>query len=130
MASVERVDTKWFQGKLLDKGISQRKLAARLGLDPAAVSLMFRGRRKMTVVEAKEIARALGVAVQEVLAHFGGNVVAGPGAFAAPARESSAALGNGGMTMGGHRSGDADSWEREFMQRWTDLGMMLLRRPR
>jgi len=35
--------------------LSQRKLAKLLDLDPAAVSLMLRGRRKMTAEEAAAI---------------------------------------------------------------------------
>lgn len=65
------VDTRWFQNKLHDKHISQRSLARMLELDPAAVSLMLRGRRKMTAKEAAEIARLLGVGVDEVLTRSG-----------------------------------------------------------
>jgi len=68
---VERVDTRWFQDRLADKRLSQRQLAARMNLDPAAVSLMLRGRRKMSAAEAAEIARYLGVEVDDVLHHAG-----------------------------------------------------------
>jgi transcriptional regulator with XRE-family HTH domain len=67
----ERIDTRWFQDRLADKQLSQRQLAARLRLDPAAVSLMLRGRRKMSVAEAAEIANYIGVEVDEVLRHAG-----------------------------------------------------------
>lgn len=67
----EKIDTRWFQDRLADKRLSQRQLAARLQLDPAAVSLMLRGRRKMSVAEAAEIASYLGVEVDEVLRHAG-----------------------------------------------------------
>lgn len=66
-----RVDTRWFQNALADKRLSQRKLASMLGLDPAAVSLMIRGRRKLSAAEAAEIARFLGVSVEEVLTRAG-----------------------------------------------------------
>ena len=65
------VDTRWFQNLLADKRLSQRQLAKRLGLDPAAVSLMLRGKRKMSVTEASELARFLGVEMDEVLLHAG-----------------------------------------------------------
>lgn len=71
MQSQSRVDTAWFHGRLHDRKISQRRLAQMLELDPAAVSLMLRGRRKMSAAEAAEIARMLGVSVDEVLARAG-----------------------------------------------------------
>lgn len=129
MATVEKVDTRWFQGRLADKRLSQRKLAARLGLDPAAVSLMLRGRRKMTVIEAKEIARALGVEVGEVLGHLGGNVVRGPGGRDVAAM--GAGVGASGVVENERprdHGGAAGEFEAEFMQRWIELGSMLLRR--
>ena len=65
------VDTRWFQNRLADKRLSQRKLASHLHLDPAAVSLMIRGKRKISAAEAAEIARLLGVTVEEVLMRAG-----------------------------------------------------------
>lgn len=77
----------------------------------------------MTVVEAKEIAKALGVEVAEVLAHFGGaNVVPGPGM-------SGLSAGNVSQGQGAAAAVAAREWEAEFMRRWVDLGMMLMRRP-
>lgn len=61
----------WFAAKLSDKGMSQRQLARLMGIDASAVSLMLRGRRKMDVKEAGEVARLLGVPVDEVLRHAG-----------------------------------------------------------
>lgn len=65
------VDTHWFQAQLADKRLSQRKLAAMMGLDPAAVSLMLRGKRKMVAGEVAVVARLLGVPVDEVMRHAG-----------------------------------------------------------
>ena len=65
------VDTDWFQGRLAAKRMSQRGLARLMGLDPAAVSLMLRGKRKMTTTEAAEIARLLNVEVGEVMVRAG-----------------------------------------------------------
>lgn len=73
------VDTGWFQGMLIDKGLSQRQLARAIGLDPSAVSLMLRGKRKMDVQEAGVVAKALGVSVDEVLRHAGVAVERGEG---------------------------------------------------
>jgi transcriptional regulator with XRE-family HTH domain len=65
------IDTRWFQNLLADRRISQRGLAKKLGLDAAAVSLMFRGKRRMQMHEAADVARLLGVSLDEVLAHAG-----------------------------------------------------------
>lgn len=65
------VDTKWFRNRLSDQRMSQRGLARQLGLDPAAVSLMLRGKREMKIAEAAAIARLLGVPADEVMTHAG-----------------------------------------------------------
>lgn len=70
-AIVLPVNTRWFREKLADKELSQRKIAISLNLDPAAVSLMLRGKRRMQLDEAAELARLLGVPVDEVLVHAG-----------------------------------------------------------
>lgn len=67
----EQIDTRWFQERLADKHLSQRKLAHFMDLDPAAMSLMIRGKRKMSAQEAAEIASFLGVTTDEVLARAG-----------------------------------------------------------
>lgn len=71
MQTATKVDSRFFQNALADKGLSQRKLAARLGLDPAAVSLMIKGKRKLSASEAAEIAKFLGISVEEVLFRSG-----------------------------------------------------------
>lgn len=65
------INTKWFRERLADKKLSQRGLAKLLDLDPASVSLMLRGLRKMTNEEAHAVAGALGVKITEVLRHAG-----------------------------------------------------------
>ena len=71
----------WFVQKLADKRLSQRQLAKMMGLDASAMSLMLRGKRKMDVKEAGDVARLLGVHVDEVLRHAGVTVLerGGPG---------------------------------------------------
>lgn len=71
MPSTATINTKWFQERIADRGYSQRKIAATLGMDPAAVSLMLRGKRKMTLNEAADLARLLGVPLNQVLDHAG-----------------------------------------------------------
>ena len=65
------IDTNWFKERLAAKQLSQRKLAFMMGLDAAAMSLMLRGKRKMSVNEAAVIAQHLGVSAQEVLIKTG-----------------------------------------------------------
>ena len=65
------INTRFFQDRLADIRLSQRQAARRLGLDPAAVSLMFRGKRRMQLTEAAAISRLLGVPMDEVLKHAG-----------------------------------------------------------
>jgi transcriptional regulator with XRE-family HTH domain len=60
------MDKEWFKAILKTKHLSQRGLAKQLGLDPAAVSLMFQGERRMRMEEAAAISRLLGVGLQEV----------------------------------------------------------------
>lgn len=65
------INKQWFTERLQEKKISQRKLAKMIGIDPAAVSYMLSGKRKMTQEEAKEIANALLVPVTEVMRQAG-----------------------------------------------------------
>ena len=61
----------WFQDKLKTLGISQRRLAKRIDIDPAAVSYMLAGTRRMTMDEAKKIAEVMLVPVTEVMRQAG-----------------------------------------------------------
>lgn len=61
----------FFTNRLRDRQISQRKLAKELGLDPAAVTMMFKGGRRMQPNEAQTIASMLGLSVTEVLREAG-----------------------------------------------------------
>jgi transcriptional regulator with XRE-family HTH domain len=65
------MNTEWFRQVLASKKLSQRKLAQLLELDPAAVSLMLRGQRRMTNEEAYQIGVVLGVKTTEVLRQAG-----------------------------------------------------------
>lgn len=65
------INTRWFRDKLEDKNLSQRKLAKQIGIDPSAVSLMLRGLREISIDEAVEMARILGIPKDEVLAQIG-----------------------------------------------------------
>lgn len=65
------MNTQWFRGLIADKKLSQRKLAAMMDLDPAAVSLMLRGQRGMSPEEAHRMSQILGVTTTEVLRQAG-----------------------------------------------------------
>ena len=64
-------NSQWFKGKLADLNIKQSELADKLSIDPAGVSLMLRGRRKIRIEEAGVIAKILSVPVEDVLRHAG-----------------------------------------------------------
>jgi plasmid maintenance system antidote protein VapI len=65
------MNTEWFRQVLAAKKLSQRGLAKLMDLDPAAVSLMLRGQRKMTNEEAHQVSLILGVKTTEVLRQAG-----------------------------------------------------------
>jgi transcriptional regulator with XRE-family HTH domain len=116
MVAPTSIDTRWFQGRLMDRQISQRKLAKHLGLDPAAVSLMLRGKRKATAQEVAEIARTLGVGVDEVMARLGTGVVSVKRSAEVVAATAPAAV------------GAAIGSDTEFLMKWMELGNYLLQR--
>lgn len=65
------MNTEWFRQVLASKKLSQRRLAALMELDPAAISLMLRGQRRMTNEEAHQMGIILGVKTTEVLRQAG-----------------------------------------------------------
>jgi transcriptional regulator with XRE-family HTH domain len=65
----------WFQERLRSIKLSQRQLAIKIGLDPAAVSYMLSGKRTMSMDEAKSIADVLLVPVTEVMRQAGIDVL-------------------------------------------------------
>lgn len=72
-----KINTAWFKERIAAKHMSQRQLANRIGIDPSAMSLTLRGRRKMEVFEAEQIANELGVPLNDVLENLGLNAAAG-----------------------------------------------------
>lgn len=65
------MNTDWFRQQLAARKLSQRGLARLLDLDPAAVSLMLRGQRRMTNEEAHRISGVIGSPITEVLRQAG-----------------------------------------------------------
>ena len=67
----QMINKEWFVERLREKKISQRQLAKKLSLDPAAITYMLKGERRMTQEEAKNIASILLVPVTEVMRQAG-----------------------------------------------------------
>jgi len=65
------MNTDWFREQMAHRKLSQRGLAKLMKLDPAAVSLMLRGKRRMTSEEAHQVSHILGAKVTEVLRQAG-----------------------------------------------------------
>ena len=65
------MDTNWFKQRLAEKKLSQRALSKLMELDPAAVSLMLRGMRRMTAAEGQQLAVILGFDFTEVMRRAG-----------------------------------------------------------
>ena len=63
------VDTAWFKGKIADARLSQRGLAKRLGKDPSSFNLILNGKRLLPEALASDLARELGVTLDEIAAH-------------------------------------------------------------
>lgn len=69
------IDTRYFTDALMNRRMSQRGLAKAIGLDPGALSLTLRGKRKMTAQEARQIAHALRLDEGEVLRRSTGDKI-------------------------------------------------------
>ena len=65
----------WFKDKLRAVKLSQRQLAKKMGLDPASVSYMLSGKRRMTMDEARQIAGHILIGVTEVMRQAGIDVL-------------------------------------------------------
>lgn len=65
------IDTDWFVSRIAARKLSQRGLAKLMGLDPAALSLALRGKRKLTLEEAAQLSVLLDVSTTEVLERAG-----------------------------------------------------------
>ena len=69
--ALTRVTSNWFREKLTELSMSQRQLARELGLDPAAVSYMINGKRRVSIEEAKRISDVFGIPTTEVMRQVG-----------------------------------------------------------
>lgn len=68
---IPKIETEWFLDRLATRKLSQRGLAKLMGIDQAAVSLMLRGKRRITLEEAAQLAVLLDASTTEVLERAG-----------------------------------------------------------
>jgi len=69
------INKNWFTDKLKAIKLSQRGLAKKMEIDPAAISYMLSGKRDMSMDEAKSIAGIFGMPVTEVMRQAGIDVL-------------------------------------------------------
>jgi len=65
------VNTDWFKETINAKKLTQRDVAEAIGVDPATLTLLFQGKRKMTLDRAKALSRAMGVSLHDVANNSG-----------------------------------------------------------
>lgn len=68
------IDKQWFMDRLAEKGLSLRKVAKLIDLDPGALSNTLNGKRQMKIREIDRIATVLGLSQSEVLSHVTANL--------------------------------------------------------
>lgn len=66
-----RVNSAWFRNRITSQGLSQRKLAAKLKIDPSALTLFLQNKRRLQLDEAATLASLLSVSLDEVLTNAG-----------------------------------------------------------
>lgn len=66
------VDKAWFEDRWKRKGLTLRKTARLMGMDPSALSRTLNGEREMKLSEVGKIATVLDVPMSDVLAHMQG----------------------------------------------------------
>lgn len=66
------IDREWFDARLKAAGLSLRRAAADIGMDPSALSRSLNGKRRLQIAEADRLARVLGVPAALLIARIGG----------------------------------------------------------
>jgi hypothetical protein len=64
----------WFLSQFAARKTSQRQLAFKMGMEPSALSLIVNGKRKLSAVEAGDLAKHLGTTLEDVMRHAGASV--------------------------------------------------------
>lgn len=70
-AQAEKPNYKWFSDKFRDRKLTQSAVARTLGVDPSTLSLVLHGKRRMLLSYANELARLLGVSVDDIIRNAG-----------------------------------------------------------
>jgi transcriptional regulator with XRE-family HTH domain len=65
------IDGEWMRQQLKEKGKSQADLARFLKVEPAIITRILQGRRRLQLDDCRQIARFLGMPVDDVLRHAG-----------------------------------------------------------
>jgi transcriptional regulator with XRE-family HTH domain len=71
------IDKQWFMDRWAEKGLTLRKVAKLIDMDPSALSKTLSGERQMKIVEVDKIATVMGLSQSTVLSHVTANL-AGP----------------------------------------------------
>lgn len=66
------IDKQWFVDRWTEKGLTLRKVANSIGMDPSALSRVLSGDRKMKIPEVGKMAAVLEVSDVDILAHIQG----------------------------------------------------------
>lgn len=66
------IDRDWFAARLKAAGLSLRKAAAQIGMDPSALSRSLNGKRRLQIAEVDRLARVLGVPAALLIDRIGG----------------------------------------------------------
>lgn len=72
----KEIDKAWFQARLKQLGKSQRGLARHLGVDPARITDILKGERRVSFDEAVEMADFLEVGLEDIAPRLGTSLAA------------------------------------------------------
>jgi hypothetical protein len=98
------IDEKWFRKNLTSLKMTQRQVAKRLKIDPASLSNLIQGKRKLKNEEAAILASLFGVDVVEVLEMAGVKLTLSPKAHQCPVK---GVVGEGWVVRWGKPKGPA-----------------------
>lgn len=69
--SIAKIDSRWFEDIFLARDLAKQQVAASIGMDPSTFSKFLRGSRRLTLEEARELARVLSVPWDEFCPRIG-----------------------------------------------------------
>lgn len=79
----------WFKDQMSQTGLSLRRLAKVIGMDPAALSRCIHGERKFQLEEAFDFSIATGCKVEQIYSHLGGDLESAKKRIASRMRDAS-----------------------------------------